>query len=296
MKPPRFEYHDPATLAQAVDLLARLPNGKLLAGGQSLMPMLNMRFLLPDHVIDLDRVAGLSGIRVESDTLVIGAMTRQREIEGSAVVRARLPLMHEAILQVGHRQTRNRGTLGGSLCHLDPAAELVTVAAACDAVIDVVGPGGERALPIADFAAGYMTPAIEPDEIVTAARFPCWSAGHGWGFVELARRHGDFAVVAAAALLECDADGRVTRAALALGGATPVPVRMREVERTLLGRSLDARALAEACEPCRRIDAVGDVHAPAAYRRQLAVVMARRALEAAGARAGTAGSREARGA
>ena len=128
MKPPPFSYHDPSTVADAVGLLGRLDNAKLLAGGQSLMPMLNMRFVLPDHVIDLNRVEGLSYIRDSNGALEIGAMTRQRELEFSDAVRERCPLMHEAILQVGHRQTRNRGTIGGSLCHLDPAAELVSLA------------------------------------------------------------------------------------------------------------------------------------------------------------------------
>ncbi|MFZ3224987.1 MAG: FAD binding domain-containing protein, partial [Xanthobacteraceae bacterium] len=139
MKPPAFSYHDPRSVADAVALLASLDNAKLLAGGQSLMPMLNMRYVLPDHVIDLNRVGGLSYIREQDGALEIGAMTRQRDIEFSDLVRKRCPLMHEAIAQVGHRQTRNRGTLGGSLCHLDPAAELVAVAAALDAKVTVAG-------------------------------------------------------------------------------------------------------------------------------------------------------------
>src|SRR4051794_29615009 len=142
MKPPPFSYHDPRTLADAVALLGRLENAKLLAGGQSLMPMLNMRFVQPDHVIDLNRVEGLSYIGINDDTLAVGAMTRQRDLEFHEGVRSRCPILHEALLQVGHRQTRNRGTLGGSLCHLDPAAELVTVAAALDAVVSVAGPRG----------------------------------------------------------------------------------------------------------------------------------------------------------
>src|SRR5208282_5296660 len=155
MKPPSFSYHDPRTTAEAVGLLASLENAKLLAGGQSLMPMLNMRYVLPDHVIDLNRVDGLSYIREENGTIEIGAMTRQRDIEFSDVVRGRCPLMHEAIVQVGHRQTRNRGTLGGSLCHLDPAAELVTVAAALDAKVSVTGKTGARNVAFADFPVAY---------------------------------------------------------------------------------------------------------------------------------------------
>src|SRR5215472_14164399 len=143
MKPPPFSYHDPRTVADAIGLLGRLDNAKLLASGQSLMPMLNMRFVLPDHVIDLNRIDGLAYIRDAGTRLEIGAMTRQRELEFSDVIRQRCPVMHEAIQQIGHRQTRNRGTIGGSLCHLDPAAELVTLAAALDATVVVNGPKGE---------------------------------------------------------------------------------------------------------------------------------------------------------
>src|SRR6204780_3001664 len=146
MKPPPFSYHDPCTAADVVGLLGSLENAKLLAGGQSLMPMLNMRFVLPDHVIDLNRVDGLSTIRENGGAIEIGAMTRQRDIEYSDLVRERCPLMHEAISQVGHRQTRNRGTLGGSLCHLDPSAELVSVAAAVDAKVTVAGKDGTRSI------------------------------------------------------------------------------------------------------------------------------------------------------
>src|SRR5690242_17330334 len=142
MKPPPFNYHDPRTIGDAVALLGRLENAKVLAGGQSLMPMLNMRFVLPDHLVDLNRVEGLSYIREAGDALEIGAMTRQRDIEFSDVVGARCPLLHEAILNVGHRQTRNRGTIGGSLCHLDPSAELVVASAALDAAVTIAGANG----------------------------------------------------------------------------------------------------------------------------------------------------------
>jgi carbon-monoxide dehydrogenase medium subunit len=284
MKPPPFRYHDPETLAEVVSLLARLENPKLLAGGQSLMPMLNMRYVLPDHLVDLNRVEGLSYLRVAGDAVEIGAMTRQRDIELSDVVRERAPLMHEAILQVGHRQTRNRGTLGGSLCQLDPAAELVAVALALDASVSIDGPKGRRDLAFAQFPAGYMTPALEPDEVLTGARFALWPTGHGYAFVEFSRRHGDFAVVSAAALLQLDKAGRIGRVSLTIGGAGPVPVRAADAERALLGSAPSDPLFREACETCRRMDAVGDVHAPASYRQHLAVVLARRALEKAHAR------------
>jgi aerobic carbon-monoxide dehydrogenase medium subunit len=281
MKPPPFSYHDPQTIAEAVGLLGRLENARLLAGGQSLMPMLNMRVVLPDHVIDLNRVEGLSYLRETKGAVEIGAMTRQRDLEFSDVIRQRCPLMHEAILQVGHRQTRNRGTLGGSLCQLDPSAELVSVAAALDATVEISGPKGRREMPFSSFPAGFMTPALGDDEMLTGARFPSWGPGHGHAFVEFARRHGDFAIVSAAALLEAGADGRIKRASLTLGGMGPAPVRATEAERALVGNKVSEKLLRDAAEHCRRIDAMADVHAPAQYRQHLAVVLARRALEKA---------------
>jgi carbon-monoxide dehydrogenase medium subunit len=211
-------------------------------------------------------------------------MTRQRDIEFSDLVRNRCPLMHEAILQVGHRQTRNRGTLGGSLCQLDPAAELVAVAAALDATVTLTGPKGQRELSFADFPAGYMTPALGSDEILTGGRFPLWAKGHGHAFVEFSRRHGDFAVVSAAALIEVDKSGKIARASVTIGGTGPAPVRAREAERALVGNVASDKLFRDACESCRRLDAVGDVHAPAPYRQHLAAVLSRRALEKAHSR------------
>jgi carbon-monoxide dehydrogenase medium subunit len=278
MKPPDFSYHDPRTTADVVGLLSTLDNAKLLAGGQSLMPMLNMRFVLPDHVIDLNHVEGLSYIKEQGNTLEIGAMTRQRDIEFSTIVKTKCPLMHEAIAQVGHRQTRNRGTLGGSLCHLDPSAELVSVAAALDAKVSVAGKNGTRTIDFAEFPVAYMTPAIELDEMLTAVAFPCWGARHGYAFIEFARRHGDFAIVSAAALIEEDPSGKVTRASVTLGGMGPAPVRAREVEQALIGEKIEEKRLTEICESLRSLEAVDDIHAPASYRQQLATVLPRRAL------------------
>jgi carbon-monoxide dehydrogenase medium subunit len=285
MKPPPFRYYDPTTLKEAVQLLATLENAKLLAGGQSLMPMLNMRFLQPDHVVDLNRVTGLGGIEVKGGAIAIGAMTRQRDIEYDDGIKAQCPLMHEALQEVGHRQTRNRGTIGGSLCHLDPSAELVTIAAALDATVTVEGPKGGREIAFADFPAGYMNPAIEPDEIVTGVRLPIWKKGHGAAFIEYARRHGDFALASAAALVELDGKGHIARTSLTLGGVAVAPVRMRDVEKRLEGESPTPKRFAELAEACRSIDALEDVHAPSSYRQHLAAVLARRALETAASRA-----------
>ncbi len=277
MKPPPFSYHDPRTVADAVAMLASLENAKLLAGGQSLMPMLNMRYVQPDHIVDLNRADGMSYIRERDGALEIGAMTRQRDIEFSDLVRERCPLMYEAIRQVGHRQTRNRGTLGGSLCHLDPSAELVSMAAALDATVTVSGKNGARSIDFSAFPVAYMTPAIEPDELLTGATFPCWPAGHGHCFLEFARRHGDFAIVSAAVLIE-EKNAKVTRASVTLGGMAPAPVRASELERALIGDTIEEKRLRELCEPLRQLDAIDDIHAPASYRQQLATVLPRRAL------------------
>jgi len=286
MKPPPFSYHDPRTVADAIGLLGRLENAKLLAGGQSLMPMLNMRYVLPDHVIDLNRVEGLAYIRETGGAIEIGGMTRQRELEFSDLIRTRLPLMQEAILQIGHRQTRNRGTIGGSLCHLDPAAELVTLGAGYDATVVATGASGAREIAFKDFPVAYMTPALEPNEILTAVRFTPWPERHGFAFVEFARRHGDFAITSAAVLLTADAAGKITRASVTIGGAAVTPVRATDLEQALVGQVPTPELLREACESCRAIEAIEDIHAPASYRQHLAAVLSRRALEKALTRIG----------
>jgi carbon-monoxide dehydrogenase medium subunit len=249
------------------------------------MPMLNFRYVQPDHIIDLNRVEGLSYIRETADGMDVGAMTRQRDLEFSVLVERRFPLIHEAIRSIGHRQTRNRGTIGGSLCHLDPSAELVACAMTLDAVVVVEGPAGRREIAFRDFPAGYLTPAVEPTEVLTAIRFSAWPAGHGYAFEEFARRHGDFAIVSAATLLQVDGAGRITRAAITLGGMGAVPVRASGLEAALTGQSPDTQFLREACETCRSFEALDDVHAPASYRQHLATVMSRRALQKAYARA-----------
>jgi aerobic carbon-monoxide dehydrogenase medium subunit len=281
MKPPPFEYYDPSTVEETVALLGRLDNAKVLAGGQSLMPMLNMRFVMPDHVVDINKVADLSGIRDLGEAIEIGAMTRQREIEFSALVRAKCPLITEAILQVGHRQTRNRGTIGGSLCHLDPAAELVAMAVIFDAVVIVAGPGGRRDVPIGEFIVGYMMTALAGDEIVVAVRFPAWKPGHGYAFIEFARRHGDFAVVSAAAMLEADAGGRIARASIVIGGMDVAPRHATAIEQGLIGQAPSKDLLDRLCESCRTLEATDDIHASTAYRQRLAVALSRRALDTA---------------
>lgn len=282
MKAPAFEYHDPKTLAEALDLLARLENARPIAGGQSLMPMLNMRFAQPDHLVDLNRIPELAGIRALPDGgIEIGAMTRQRVIEHDARVAATCPLMIEALQQVGHRQTRNRGTIGGSLCHLDPAAELPLVAAAADAHLRIAGPEGEREIPFAEFPLGYMTPAVAPEELLVALRFPPRPAGQGHAFLEFSRRHGDFAIVAVAVLLDAAPDGRIARAAVALGGVGPAPLRLEVAEAALRGTAAEDAAIAQAVTATAALEPMEDALVPGWYRRHLAGVLLGRALRIA---------------
>lgn len=285
MKPPPFTYHDPRSIEDAVALLAEKDNAKLLAGGQSLMPMLNMRFVLPDDVIDLNLIEGLAGIREDGDALVFGGMTRQRDIEYSDLVARRIPLMKEAILNVGHRQTRNRGTYGGSMSHLDPSAELPTVSMAQDAIVTVRKKGGTREIAMADFPMGYMMPSFELDEMVTDIRVPVWPEGHGYAFVEFARRHGDFAITSSAVLLDVDSAGKITRASVTVGGVGPSPLRVAAVEEGLTGETGSVELFTDIAEKCREIDAMEDVYAPAWYRQHLATVLTRRALGKAFSRA-----------
>jgi len=285
MKPPPFAYHRPLSVADTLEMLATLDDPKLLAGGQSLMPMMNYRYVMPTNLIDLNRIADLAGIEESGDTLVIGAMTRQRDLELSPLVRLRSPLLHEALLNVGHVQTRNRGTIGGSLSHLDPAAELPAALRALDATLTVRSRRGERIVAMADWSMGFMTPNLEPDELLTAIAIPLWPAGHGYGFAEFARRHGDFAMAGAAAMLSLDAAGQIDRVALAANGVDTGPVRLGAAEDILRGKAPDDATIAAAAETASSVPGLDDVHASKEYRRKLAVVMTRRALHQARDRA-----------
>lgn len=285
MKPPAFRYHAPRTLEEAVRLANELPNPRLLAGGQSLLPMLNFRLLAPDHVIDLNRVAGLAGIEETAAGIVFGAMTRQRDIEFSPIVKHRLPLLSEAIQWVGHRQTRNRGTIGGSLCHLDPSAEQPTVAIAMDAVVSIAGPGATRELPMREFALDLMTSALADGEILASVRIVPWASGHGWAFLEFARRHGDYAIVSVAVLLELDDQQRASRVSITLGGVASTPVRVQQAEAALLGSRVETCDIEAAAACCADVEALGDPQVPAWYRQRLARTLSARALPIALARA-----------
>jgi carbon-monoxide dehydrogenase medium subunit len=286
MKPAPFDYHAPRQLKDAAELLASLPNAKILAGGQSLVPMLNFRYVVVDHLVDLGGISDLRGIAVGDGRLRIGAMMRQRDLELAPEIAEHCPLMAEALRHVGHRQTRNRGTIGGSLAHADPAAELPAVCAAYDAVIHAASIRGIRQLPYREFATGFMATALEPDEMIAAIDLPIWRAGHGYGFQEFARRHGDFALAGAAALLDVGAGNIVRRAALALCGVAALPVRVEAAEARLIGQPLDADLIRSAAAAAWLIEPMSDIHAGAEYRRHLAQVLSARALTDAAQRAG----------
>ena len=286
MKPPPFSYAAPTTLAEAVGLLTEHADAepRVLAGGQSLIPLMNFRLAKPGYLVDLRNVAGLSGIRREGDVLVIGAMTTLSELEHSPEVAVAAPLLAEAIGLVAHAPVRNSGTVGGSLAHADPAAELPAVVLALDAELTAVGPGGTRAIPAAEFFQGPYSTALAPDEILTEIRLPVWPGGHA--FVEFSRIHANFAVVAVAALVELDGD-QIRRAALALAGVAPTPVRAVSAERSLAGApAADPGVIRNAADAAAvDLSPAGDLHASAETRRGLARTYLRRGIELAVSRA-----------
>ena len=293
MKPPPFSYAAPTTLAEAVGLLAEHAEAepRVLAGGQSLIPLMNFRLAKPGYLIDLRNVAGLSGIRREGDVLVIGAMTRMSELERSPEVAVAAPLLAEAVGFVAHTPIRNSGTIGGSLAHADPAAELPAVALASDAELVAAGPAGSRRIPAAEFVQGPFSTALAPDEILTEIRLPVWPGGHA--FVEFSRIHANFAVVGVAALVDLDDGGQIRRAALALTGVAPTAIRATAAERVLTGaagRSVvdggaAAVALAAADAAAEGLAPAGDLHASPQTRIALARSYLRRGIELAVSRA-----------
>jgi carbon-monoxide dehydrogenase medium subunit len=292
VKPAPFTYHDPRTVAEACELLATRENARVLAGGQSLMPMMNFRAVAPDHVVDLNRIGELSWLRAQNGALEIGAMTRQHELEDSAEIGQRCPVLHEALSHVGHRQTRNRGTIGGSLCHLDPSAELVNVAALLGGTLHAVSKKGRRDIAFKDFAAGYLTTSLAPGELLAGVTLPLPKAGQGHAFVEFARRRGDFAVVACSALIGLDARGDIAEATVALSGMGPAPVRPAAMEKALRGQKPAAAAFKAAAAEAGKLEAAGDPFVSADYRRHLSRVLTYRALELAAQRAAGMGNRE----
>jgi len=284
MKPPAFEYHRPETLDEALALLAEHEDAKPLAGGQSLIPAMNFRLAAPAALVDLGRLTELRGLAAASDKeaggVRFGAMTTHAALETSPLVAQRAPLLAETIGFVAHPQIRNRGTLGGSLAHADPAAELPVVMVALEATLTLQRAGAERRVPAEQFFTGLFATALEPGELVTAIEVPPLPARSGWAFEEMARRHGDYALVGVAVVLRLDPAGRCENARVVLLSVGDGPVLARRAMTALAGQAVNAEVIAGAAElvASEDIDPPSDIHASAAYRRQLARVLTRRAL------------------
>lgn len=286
MKPAAFDYYDPQHIDEALELVGKFGDAaKVLAGGQSLVPLMNFRLARPAHLVDLNRIAGLADLRTEDSWLVIGAMTRQHAVERSPTLR-QWPLIVEALGHVGHLAIRSRGTIGGSLAHGDPAAELPAVMTALDARFEIRSRTRRRTSGTGEFFVTHLTTSLQPDELLVEVRVPPLPPRTGWSFREISRRHGDFALVGVAALLTLDPAGAIERVRLVFTGVGPVPTRAEAAEAALLGQPPGAPVLREAAEVAARdLDPPSDLHAGAEYRREVAQVLAREALAESAARA-----------
>jgi len=290
LKAAPFEYVRAASLAEACELLARYGDGaKLIAGGQSLVPMMAMRLVRPAFLVDINEIAALKSIKVENDAVCIGACTRQCSVERDHALAARVPLLRQALAWVGHAQTRNRGTVGGSLAHADPSAELPLVARVLGARLVIRSKNGNRTLDAAQFFTGPMSTALRPDECLEEIRWPVWPEKRtGSAFTEIAERHGDFAIVSATAQVTLDGGGRCLRAAFGLGGVGGTPLSFPKLAARLAGTKLDDAVIEDAAQAAMADTEPGnDLHATAGYRRHLAGVLAARALREAHERART---------
>ena len=291
MKPPPFTYHACRTIDEAVGVLDADPDGaKVLAGGQSLVPMLNLRLAAPDNLVDLNGIPGLDYVRAESGGVAVGASTRQYTVERSDELHSVLPVVREALSHVGHSQIRNRGTVVGSICHADPAAEMPAVFLTVGGEITARSSAGTRKIRSEDFFESYLTTSLEPDEIATEVRFDAPTGRTGWYFEEVARRHGDFAILGVVALISLDGDS-VSRARITIFGGGSTPLRMSATEQLITGASVGdiggellGRAADEASAAVRPTD---DIHASAEYRRHVAGVLTKRAITRSLERAGS---------
>lgn len=287
VKPARFEYHVPSTLTEAVETLAALvedAEAKVIAGGQSLVPLMNMRLSRPDHLIDLRDLAELHDLRVDEDTVTVGSMVTQRTLERSAQVAQRNGLLTCAASHIAHFQIRERGTVGGSVSHADPSAELPLVATVLDASLDVRGRAGTRTLSARDFFVSFLTTALDEDEVVTAVRFRSLGPDEGWGFREFSRRRGDFALVGAAATVRL-VGGRYDEVRIGFSGVSGVPVLAEGLDDLVLGEEPSPRLAAEVAQrAAARVEPTSDIHATAEDRRDLMRHLSAHVLQDATAR------------
>jgi carbon-monoxide dehydrogenase medium subunit len=284
MKPPRFQYAAPRLLDEALTLLNQYGDeAKVLAGGQSLVPLLNMRLAGPSYIVDINHISELHYIEPEDGYLSIGAAVRQRQVERSALVKEQFPLLVEVVEHIGHMQIRNRGTVVGSIAHADPAAELPALLTCLDGEVLVQSANGERVIKAEEFFTGYLSTALEPGEMLTEVRFPWIPPQAGWAFMEFTRRSGDYALVGVTAILTPALDGRCMVAHIAYLGIAGSPIRARAVEEILIGSTLDDATLDSAAEIARTVvsEDMSDVHATTEYRRVLTAELTRRVLKAA---------------
>jgi CO/xanthine dehydrogenase FAD-binding subunit len=284
MKPPRFQYCAPDMLDEVLALLDRYgEDAKVLAGGQSLVPLLNMRLAAPEYLVDINHLAELNYIEAEEGYLAIGAVVRQRQLERSTLVQKEHPLIVEVVKHIGHMQIRNRGTIVGSVAHADPAAELPALLSCLGGEVVAQSTAGERVMKAEAFFTGYLSTSLLPGEMLTEVRFPWIAPQTGWAFMEFARRSGDYALVGAAAVVTPGLDGHCLSARLAFLGISGYPVRAREIERLLAGTTLDEQTLNNAAELARALvsEDMEDVHASVNYRRALTAELTRRVLKAA---------------
>jgi len=283
LKPAPFEYVAARSMEEALAALERNnPEGKILAGGQSLLPLLNLRLAKPKILVDLNGISSLDGIREAQECISIGAMARQSTIERSSLVRERCPILAEAMRHIGHVAIRHRGTLGGSLVHADPAAELPAVAAALDAKFEVARGGMDRVIPANEFFIDYLTTALEPDEILRQIVFPVLGPSCGYALEEITRRHGDFAIAGVVAIVDLDDAGKMAEARIALFGVAPTPVRVHKAERALLGQEPDDNAIRDAVALVQDVlDPPGDIRGSSGYRKHVAAILTARALKRA---------------
>jgi len=281
VKPPPFDYAAPESVSEAIALLSDPDReAMIIAGGQSLMPMLNMRLARPELLVDLRHIGDLDYIREAGDRLLIGAMTTKRTVEDSTLVRDKVPLLHASTLQVGHPQIRNRGTVGGSMAQADPAAEYPAVAIALGAEMRIAGPGGERTVPAADFFVTYLTTALEEDDILVEVGFPVRAERTGWSFGEVSRRHGDFALAGVVTTITLDPVGTCQDARIVLFAVTSSPLRVQAAEDVLRGERPTPEVMSRAADAVASAlaDPLADSHASADYRRNLARTLTERGL------------------
>jgi len=283
MKPSAFEYFTPSTVREAVELLrSHGDEAKILAGGQSLIPMMNFRVARPKVLIDINKIKELDYIREEKGELVIGGLTRERTLEVSPMVKKKCPILAEAISYIGHLPIRTRGTIGGSLVHADPSAEIPIIICGLGGKMKVVGPSGERTLAADEFFMTYLTSALEAAEILVEVRIPTLPVNAGWSFMEFSRRHGDFGIVAVASILYLENKGLCRQASIALGGVAPTPLRAGEAESLLAGRVITEELIKEAgVKAAQATDPESDYHASAEYRKDMARVFTQRSLKEA---------------